>query len=88
MAQQNCQEETKISEYPLRREPTVWSEDLSGKLHDDPGKSQPTETTCGPEVWTKIGKAAQNREKQEWAKEKAKADNARKNEMKFLYRSR
>ena len=23
-----------------------------------------------PEVWTKIGKAAQNREKQEWAKEK------------------
>ena len=31
-----------------------------------------------PEVWTKIGKAAQNREKQEWAKEKLKLDNARK----------
>ena len=32
----------------------------------------------GPEVWTKIGKAAQNREKQEWPKEKPKLDNARK----------
>ena len=31
-----------------------------------------------PEVWTKIGKAVQNREKQEWAKEKPKLDNARK----------
>ena len=30
-----------------------------------------------PKVWTKIGKAAQNREKQEWAKEKPKIDNAR-----------
>ena len=30
-----------------------------------------------PEVWTKIGKAAQNRERQEWAKEKPKLDNAR-----------
>ena len=30
-----------------------------------------------PEVWTKIGKAAQNREKQKWAKEKPKLDNAR-----------
>ena len=29
-----------------------------------------------PEVWTKIGKAAQNREKQERAKEKPKLDNA------------
>ena len=34
--------------------------------------------TLWPEVWTKIGKAAQNREKQEWAKEKPKLDNARK----------
>ena len=32
----------------------------------------------GAEVWTKIGKAAQNREKQERAKEKSKLDNARK----------
>ena len=31
-----------------------------------------------PEVWTKIGKVDQNREKQEWAKEKPKLDNARK----------
>ena len=31
-----------------------------------------------PEVWTKIGKAAQNGEEQEWAKEKEKLDNARK----------
>ena len=31
-----------------------------------------------PEVWTKIGKAAQNRQKQEWAKEKPKLDNGRK----------
>ena len=31
-----------------------------------------------PEVWTKIGEAAQNREKQEWAKEKPRLDNARK----------
>ena len=30
-----------------------------------------------PEVWAKIGEAAQNREKQEWAKEKPKLNNAR-----------
>ena len=36
-----------------------------------------------PEVWTKIGKAAQNREKQEWAKEKRKLDSARK--LKGIY---
>ena len=30
-----------------------------------------------PEVWTKIGKAAQNREKQECAKENSKLDKAR-----------
>ena len=29
-----------------------------------------------PKVWTKIGKAAQNREKQEWKNEKPKLDNA------------
>ena len=28
-------------------------------------------------VWTKIGKAAQKRDKQEWANEKPKLDNAR-----------
>ena len=37
-----------------------------------------TGKTLWPEVWTKIGKAAQNREKQEWAKEKPKLDNVRK----------
>ena len=31
-----------------------------------------------PEIWTKIGKTGQNREIQEWAKEKSKLDNARK----------
>ena len=31
-----------------------------------------------PEIWTKSGKARQNREIQEWAKEKPKLDNARK----------
>ena len=36
-----------------------------------------------PEVWTKNGKAAQNREKQEWAKEEPQLDNARK--MKGIY---
>ena len=30
-----------------------------------------------PDVWTKIGKAAQNREIQEWKNEKQKLDNAR-----------
>ena len=39
-----------------------------------------------PEVWTKIGKADQNRENQEWAKEKQKFDNARRLRN-FLYRS-
>ena len=32
---------------------------------------------CVPEVWTKIGDAAQKREKQEWVMEKHKIDNAR-----------
>ena len=41
-----------------------------------------------PEVLTKFGKAAQNREKQEWAKEKPKLDNARKRRgICFFYRS-
>ena len=30
-----------------------------------------------PEVWSTVGKAAQNREKQEWKNEKTKLDNAR-----------
>ena len=31
----------------------------------------------GQKMWTKIGKVDQNREKQEWAKEQPKLDNAR-----------
>ena len=31
-----------------------------------------------PEIWTKIGKAAQNRENQDWAREEPKLENARK----------
>ena len=38
-----------------------------------------------PDVWTKIGKAAQNREKQEWAKEKPKLDNARRQRGNLLH---
>ena len=38
-----------------------------------------------PEVWTKIGKTAQNREKQEWKNEKPKLDNARRFERNLLY---
>ena len=37
-----------------------------------------------PEVWTKNGKAAQNREKQEWAKEKPKARQCSKIERVYL----
>ena len=40
-----------------------------------------------PEVWTKIGKVAQNREKQKWARE-TKARQWSKKERNLLYRSR
>ena len=40
-----------------------------------------------PEVWTKIGKAAQNREKQEWKNEKSKLDNARRPRGNLLIRT-
>ena len=40
-------------------------------------KVQTTTRPDRPEVWAKIGKAAQNREKQEWKNEKPKLDNAR-----------
>ena len=64
-------------------------------------EKHPKKKTCGPgrkiqtttrpdyvwpEVWTKIGKAAQNREKQEWVKEKPKLDNARKLKWGLLHR--
>ena len=38
---------------------------------------------CGLKVWTKVGKAAQKREKQEWANEKPKLDNDRR--MRGIY---
>ena len=41
-----------------------------------------------PEVWTKIGNTAQNREKQELGKRKNKARQCSKTEMKLHYRSR
>ena len=41
-----------------------------------------------PEVWTKIGKAAQNRKKQEWAKEKTEARQYAKTERNLFYWSR
>ena len=37
-----------------------------------------------PEVWTKIGKAAQKREKQEWADEQPQLDNARRLRVIYL----
>ena len=48
-------------------------------------KIQTTTRPCyvWPEVWTNIGKAAQNQEKQEWANERPILDNARK--LKGIY---
>ena len=37
-------------ESTLRREPIVWSEDFSRELHDEPGESQPTESTDDTEA--------------------------------------
>ena len=51
MVQQNCQEETTNSEeFTVRREPTARSEDFSRELQDEPGESQPTETTDDAEA--------------------------------------
>ena len=51
----------------------MWSSRRLTKIHTS------TRPDCvWPGVWSKIGKAAQNLEKQEWAKEKPKIDNARK----------
>ena len=49
----------------------VWSE---GRLTKIQTTTRPDHVW--PEVWTKIDEAAQNREKQEWEKEKPKLDNA------------
>ena len=60
---------------PLREKPTkgyVWS---GGRLTKIQTTARPDHVW--PEVWTKIGKAAQNRETQESAQEKPKLDNAR-----------
>ena len=53
---------------------------VRGETDKDPSEYQ---TISCIEVWTKIGNAAQNRENQEWAKEKPKLDNDRK--MRGLY---
>ena len=50
----------------------VWS---GRRLTKNQATARP-ENMC-PELWTKIGKASQKREKQEWANEKPKPDNAR-----------
>ena len=52
MEQQNCREETTISENPLRREQTVRSEDLSGELQGELEESQPTESNDDAEART------------------------------------
>ena len=65
---------TKFIHFIERKPPNgyMWS---GGRLT----KVQTTATTdhVWPEVWMKIGKAPQNREKQEWKNEKPKLDNAR-----------
>ena len=44
---------------------------------DKSSNNYTTSSYVWPEVWSKIGKSTQNREKQEWAFEKPKVDNAR-----------
>ena len=59
----------------LKEKPTkgkVWS---GWRLTKIQGTTRPEKVW--PQVWTKIGKAARKREKQEWAIEKPKLDNAR-----------
>ena len=61
---------------------TIGRKKNSQKDTRGPGRLTKVQTTsrqdhARPEVWTKIGKAAQNREKQEWKHEKPKLDIAR-----------
>ena len=66
--------------------------DICQNLGKDSWKRNLQKDICGPgrdwqwfrpEVWTNIGKAAQNREKQKWARERPKLDNARR--MRGIY---
>ena len=64
---------TLLKEKPPKR--FLWS---AGKLTKIQATARPHHVYhVWQEVWTKMGKAAQNREKQEWAKEKPKLDHAR-----------
>ena len=54
-----------------------WKKNLPRNICGSGGDWQKLRSMYGPRVWTKIGKAAQNREKQEWKNEKPKLDNAR-----------
>ena len=63
----------------LKENPSSTQQDTCGpgKEIDKDSNNFQTFFDVWPEVWTKIGKAAQNREKQAWAKEKPNLDNAR-----------
>ena len=61
-----------FTEFTLLKEKTPKGK--NGVRETDENSSRPE--NVWPEVWTKIGKAAQKREKQEWAIEKPKLDNA------------
>ena len=55
---------------PLKEKPTKGFMRSGGRLTKIQTTARPD--LVWPEVWTKIGNAAQNREKQEWAKKKKK----------------
>ena len=50
---------------------------VQGAPYEDPSNNQTG--LLWPEIWSDMSKAAQKKEKQEWAMEKPKLDNARKN---------
>ena len=50
----------------------MWSGERLAKIH-----ATTVPEKCWPEVWSKMGKTAQKKEKQEWANEKPKLDDAR-----------
>ena len=63
-----------FTKFTLLKEKTPKGKMWSGRLTKIQATTRPE--NVWPEVWTKIGKAAQKREKQEWAIEKPKLDNA------------
>ena len=65
-----------------------WNKSLQRDICGPVGRLIKVHTTTRPDhvwpdVWTRIGKAAQKKEKQEWANEKPKLDNARR--MRGIY---